>query len=119
MLVAQFILVLLIVFVIDATVTAWRRGDRRHALVIGGSILFFVTVGIVQGVVIGWGIIPMPVTVSLFYQGLVMAMAYELSHDVLHTAALARRLQTSEAGLRESVARFLSLGETAPGTLWM
>src|SRR5438034_1703051 len=119
MLVAQFSLVLLVVFVIDATVTAWRRGDRRHALVIGGSILFFVMVGTVQGVVIGWGIIPMPITVSLFYQGLVMAMAYELSHDVLHAAALARRLQTSEAGLRESEARFRNMANTAPVMIWM
>src|SRR5437773_5047345 len=42
MLVAQFSLLLLVVFVTDATITAWRRGDRRQALVVGGSIVLFV-----------------------------------------------------------------------------
>ena len=30
-----------VMFVVDATVAVWRRGDRRQALVIGGSIVFF------------------------------------------------------------------------------
>src|SRR5205085_1221747 len=37
MLVAQVSLLLLIIFVADATITAWRRGDRRQALLVGGS----------------------------------------------------------------------------------
>src|SRR5436309_1382469 len=102
MLVAQLSLVLLVVFVADAAITAWRRGDRRQAAVVGGSILFFVVLGTAQGVAIGWGLISMPITVSLFYQCLVAAMAYELSYDVLHAAALARRLQASDASVHET-----------------
>src|SRR5205809_5052206 len=41
MLVAQLSLVLLVIFVADATITVWRRGDRRQALIVGGSILLF------------------------------------------------------------------------------
>src|SRR5439155_24089712 len=114
MLVAQLSLVLLVVFVADAAITAWRRGDRRQAAVVGGSILFFVVLGTAQCVAIGWGLISMPITVSLFYQCLVAAMAYELSYDVLHAAALARRLQASEAGLRESEERFRIVADAAP-----
>jgi PAS domain S-box-containing protein len=99
--VAQFSLLLLVIFVADATITAWRRGERRQAFTVGGSILFFVVAGTAQGIAITWGILSMPVTVSLFYQALVVAMAYELSYDLLHAAGLARRLQTTEAGLRE------------------
>ena len=119
MLVAQLSLVLLVVFVADAAITAWRRGDRRQAAVVGGSILFFVVLGTAQGVAIGWGLISMPITVSLFYQCLVAAMAYELSYDVLHAAALARRLQASEAGLRESEERFRIVADAAPVLIWM
>src|SRR5215469_11332603 len=39
MLVAQFSLLLLVIFVVDATITVWRRGDRRRALVVGGSVV--------------------------------------------------------------------------------
>ena len=118
MLVAQFSLLLLVVFVTDAMITVWRRGDRRQALVVGGSTLFFVVLGTAQGVAIGWGFISMPVTVSLFYQCMVAAMACELSYDMLRAAALARQLHASEAGLRG--ARSVSnRGDAAPVLIWM
>src|SRR5256886_6896731 len=71
MLVAQLSLVLLVIFVMDATIAVWRRGDRRQALMVGGSILFFTMAGTVGGITITWGIISMTLTASLLYQGLV------------------------------------------------
>jgi two-component system, LuxR family, sensor kinase FixL len=118
MLVAQLSLLLLVIFVMDAMIVAWRRGDRRQALVVGGGILFFVLLGTAQGVAIGWGFISMPITVSLFYQALVAAMAYELSYDVIHAAALARRLRTSETGLRKFEERVALAAEAAQLGAW-
>src|SRR5260370_12412352 len=40
-LVVQLSLVLLLIFFVDATITVWRRGDRRRALVAGGSAISF------------------------------------------------------------------------------
>src|SRR6266700_6337700 len=88
MLVAQLSLLLLVIFVTDATIAVWRRGDRRQALVVGGSIMLFVVVATAQAMAITWEIISMPLTVSLFYQGIVAAMAYELSYDVLRAARI-------------------------------
>jgi two-component system sensor kinase FixL len=119
MLIAQSSLLLLVIFVVDATITVWRRGDRRKALMVGGSILLFVVMATVQAVGITWGIVSMPMTVSLFYQGLVIAMAYELGCDVLHASALARQLHASEAGLRESEERFRIVANAAPVLIWM
>jgi two-component system sensor kinase FixL len=45
MLVGQLSVVTLAIFVGDASVTAWRRGDRRKALTVGGSAVFFLLVG--------------------------------------------------------------------------
>jgi len=86
---------------------------------VGGSILLFTMAGTGEGVAITWGIISMPVTVSLFYQALVATMAYDLSYKVLRAAALARRLQASEAGLRESEQRFRIVADSAPVLIWM
>src|SRR5256886_1825079 len=119
MLVAQLSLVLLVIFVMDATIAVWRRGDRRQALMVGGSILFFTMAGTVEGITITWGIISMPLTASLFYQGLVVVMACELSYDVVHAAALARQLQASKAGLRESEARINLAANAANLGLWV
>src|SRR5438094_3963786 len=119
MLVAQLSLLLLVIFETDATITAWRRGERRKALMVGGSIVLFVMAGTAEGVVIAWGIISMPVSVSLFYQGIIGAMAYELSYDVLRAATLTRQLQASEAGLRESEERFRVVADSSPVLIWM
>src|SRR6266480_6662456 len=118
MLVAQLSLLLLIIFVSDAMITVWRRGDRRQALVVGGGILFFVVLGTAEGVAIGWGFISMPVAVSLFYQCLVAAMAYELSYEVLRAAQTTQRLQASEAELRETNQRMGLAANAARLVVW-
>lgn len=96
MLVSQLGSLALILFVADAGVTVWRRGDRRKALLVGGSIVFFVLGGQVQTILVFWGSVQAPVIVSLFYLGIVTAMGYELSHDVLRAALLGRELRESE-----------------------
>jgi hypothetical protein len=53
---AQLSLVLLAIFVMDATMAVWRRGDRRKALVVGGSILLFTVAGTAERITITWGI---------------------------------------------------------------
>src|SRR5882757_4850550 len=119
MLVAQFSLLLLVIFVVDATITVWRRGNRRQALVVGGSIVLLVVLASAQAVAITWGIIAMPLTVSLFYLILVAAMAYELSYDLIRTAQVTRQLQASGATLRESEQRFRTVADAAPVLIWM
>jgi two-component system, LuxR family, sensor kinase FixL len=118
MLVAQLSLFLLVVFVTDAMITVWRRGDRRQALVVGGSALFFVVLGTADGAAIAWGLISMPVTVSLFYQCMVAAMACELSYDMVRAAALARQLHASETGLREFEQRVALAADAAQLGVW-
>lgn len=108
MLVAQSSLLLLVIFVIDAAISVWRRGDRRRAVMVGGSIVFFAVTASAQSLAVTWQIISMPLTVSLFFQGLVAVVAWELSYDVVRAASLARRLQASEAGLREFEERVTS-----------
>jgi PAS domain S-box-containing protein len=102
MLVAQFSLLLLVIFVVDATIAVWRRGNRRQALVVGGSVVLLVVLASAQAVAMTWGIVAMPLMVSLFYLILVAAMAYELSYDLIRAAKLTRQLQASEATLRET-----------------
>src|SRR5215471_19125108 len=119
MLVAQFSLLLLVIFVVDAAITVWRRGDHRQALVVGGSIVLLVVLASAQAVATTWGILATPLTVSLFYLILVAAMAYELSYDLIRSAQLTRELQASEATLRESEQRFRIVADAAPVLIWM
>jgi two-component system sensor kinase FixL len=114
MAVGQLSGLLLIVFVADASLTAWRRGDRRKALTVGGAIVGFLVVSMIQTGLVFWTDLRSPVTMSPFFMGLVGAMGYELSRDVLRASQLVRELQTTEASLRESEAR-MSLAVDAAG----
>jgi len=96
MLIGQLSLLLLFIFVADAAVTVWQRGDRRLALSLGGSIVFFVLAGTAQVILTFWGIIHAPITASLFFMAIVAAMGYELSEDVFRAARLSDDLRDSE-----------------------
>lgn len=104
MLIGQLSLLLLTIFVADATLTVWRRGDRRQALVVGGSILLFSVGGAGQAVLVLWGILHLPIMSSLFYLGLVAVMGYEMSRDVLRAARLSDELHESQQGMRLAAA---------------
>ena len=111
--------VLLLVFVADAGITAWRRGDRRKALMVGGSVEFFVLIGFGQSALVFWANLQMPITLSVLYMGMISVMGYELSRDVLRASQLVGELQASEAGLRESEARMSLAVDAADFGLWI
>ena len=111
-------LLLLLVFFVDATITVWRRGDRKRALVLGGSMIFGAILAWHVPLVI-WGIIDIPFFLSFAYSGIVAAMGYELSYDLLHAAQLARQLQASEAELRETQDRMELAANAAELGMWM
>jgi PAS domain S-box-containing protein len=91
-------LLLLLIFCVDATVTVWRRGDRRRALVVGGSMILGAVVAWHVPLVI-WGVIDVPFFLSFAYLGIVLAMGSELGDDMFQAAQLAYKLERSEQRL--------------------
>ncbi len=112
MLVGQLSLLLFAVFFVDASVAAWRRGDRRQALVVGGSLAFFAVGAAIEAVLVLWGFVDAPLTATLLYQGLVAVMGYQLSDDVLRTARLSD-------DLREREQQMALVGDAANVGLWI
>ena len=100
-LVAQLSLLLLIGFFIDATITVWRRHSKR-GLVVGSALILFSLIAVGQVVLVVWGIITIPFLAAFPFLGLLAAMAYELSSDMLRGAQLARELKASEAALHNT-----------------
>jgi PAS domain S-box-containing protein len=97
MLVGQLSLLLWMIFMIDATVTVWRRGERRRALIVGGGAVVFSAHGLVVAVLVAWQLIPTPFLSSVGYLVLLSAMAYELSRGMLRASQLAEDLHESDA----------------------
>jgi len=86
-------------YVADASFRLWRSRDsesRRRALLIGGTLSFFILFTPTQAGLVAAGVLRMPFMVSFPFLGMLLAMGYELSRDVLRAARLARQLRESE-----------------------
>ena len=119
MLVGQLSLLVLLIFVADASATAWRRGDRQKAITVGGSIVFFTLVSTGQSVLVFWGIVQAPIVASMSFMGLVAVMGYELSREAIRAPQLDRKLQVSEAALHENEERMRLAVEGANFGIWI
>ena len=112
MLVGQTSLLLFVVFLTDATLTIWRRGERRSLLILSSAMLIFVVASTGQFVYVFWGGTGSPLTPSLFFMGVVAAMAWEMSREMTRAIQLADDLRESEARM--------SLAAEATGVgVWM
>lgn len=115
---ASLSLLLLGAFLADAAVTVWRRGDRRRALSLGGSMVALVLLPGVNAVLLVQGVYHLPFLVAPFYLPFLGAMSFELSRDLARSAELTRRLQVSEAALRESELRTRQAAQAAQMAIW-
>jgi signal transduction histidine kinase len=101
--VATLASVLFIVYVADALVRAWRRGDpetRRRALIVCGAILAFISLAILETQLIIWKVVQMPVVVAPLFLTLMAAITYELCRGIV----LSRRVERQAQGLRDELA---------------
>lgn len=87
---------LVVLFVLDASIKLWRTGERRRAVIVGGSIIFFFCACRGHALLVEKGLVQTPYLVSFAFLGVIIAMGYELSTDVLRAATLARKLRDSE-----------------------
>jgi PAS domain S-box-containing protein len=112
---------LLLAFVVDASIALWRRGtseNRRRAVVLGGSIVLFIILAAGFSSLIHARVLHAPYLISLPFLGVVLAMGFELSNDILRAAQTAQRLRASETALRESEARMSLAAEAADLVPW-
>jgi PAS domain S-box-containing protein len=108
-------------FVLDASIALWRRGtesDRRRAVLFSGGIIFFLVTAVGHGILVNAGLVNSPYIVGFSFMPTVVAMSYELSHEVLRAAQTAQQLAASEAALRKSEQRMRLAADAADLGLW-
>ena len=104
--------ILLLVFFADATITAWRRGDRQKAVMVGGSAELFMLMAYVTTSPVMWGLATAPVVLSLPYMGMIAVMGYELSRDVLRASELVVDLRRSNQQISDLFGRLIAAQES-------
>ncbi|MGL4809993.1 MAG: PAS domain S-box protein, partial [Giesbergeria sp.] len=118
--VAQIANLLLVAFVVDASLTLWRLGDpvsRRRATVVGGGILACVVLVTGFAMLILAGAVRAPTIMTPGFFIVVAAMGYELSWDLFEAQQTAARLLSSDAELLASGERFRAVVEAAPNAM--
>ena len=101
----MFATLLILVFIVDASIAAWRRGERRQALMVGGSFGFFLLAGMGTSIAVIWGEVQAPVVLSLLYLGVAAVMGYELSSGVLRASQLVQELRKSGKDWKRATGR--------------
>jgi PAS domain S-box-containing protein len=104
---------LVIAFVIDASITLWRRGDeisRRRAWLVGGALTICMVAAPVLVAFVILGVLKAPTLFSPCFLVVVIAMGYELGWDVIYAGRL-------DAKLRSSEERFRSVVESVPNVI--
>jgi two-component system, LuxR family, sensor kinase FixL len=111
MLVGQMSIALFLVFLADAAFTLWRGGERSSKLLMIIIMALFIAVALSQYVRWFWGISRTSMTASMFYLGVVLIMAWEVSLETVW----ARRLSADLDKKNE----FLALAADSAGIgLW-
>lgn len=97
--VAALTIVMFAVYVGDAAVTAWRKGDldlRRRVLTIAGSIIFVIVTTGTLATLTHEQVIKAPYIIAPTFLIVVLSMSFELGVDLLRVAQLTWALRESE-----------------------
>ena len=87
---------LIVIYVLDAAAGAWRRGERRRAALVGGSVATFMVLGGLQAPLIDAGIIEMPYMISFAFLAIVLALSYELVSNAVLASRYAKEIRANE-----------------------
>jgi PAS domain S-box-containing protein len=116
--VGQLSTLVFLVFVVDAGVTVWRRGDRRRALTVCGGMFLFMSVATTHAALVNAGMVRSPYLLAFSYLGVLLAMGQELGADVVRARELAAELRASEAEVLERERRITLAARSAELALW-
>jgi len=94
--IGQIAIVLLMLYFAAASVRAWRHGRRAAAVLVGGSLTFFMLASLARAFIVSWQGGAAPSTVSLFALGVIGVMGYALSADLLRAKRLVVELSERE-----------------------
>jgi len=78
----------LLALVVDAAVSAWKQGQRRRPLALGGAISLTIVLSVVCSQLMTRGILPGPL-ITITFLPIVLAMGFELSAGLIHEKQLA------------------------------
>jgi two-component system sensor kinase FixL len=90
---------IVLLFVVDASVRLYRQGARRRAIFVGGGLTFFLLAAGTHSALVEAGVVRTPYLISWSYLAILIAMGNELTADVCAATKLSRQLRESEESM--------------------
>jgi two-component system, LuxR family, sensor kinase FixL len=118
MLTGQASLLLLMLFILDGGVSAWRRGGGMRSLMLTISIFVGVVAGTVQAILVFWNFAHWPILVTPMFLFVAVVMGSELSLGLLRAVRAERDVQVMDAALSASEERLSLAAEAADAGFW-
>lgn len=88
----------ILIYVADASIRLWRRRDhRRRALMVGGSIILFFVAAMAHVPLVDLGLLQLPYMIGLSFMPIVASMSLEMVQDVVASSRLSRQVAANEA----------------------
>ena len=112
--------VLLVIFIIDASIQLVKKGNKRRAFWIGGSSLFFIFLAGIHTPLVDAGIIQSPYIISFSFLAIIFAMSLEISYSIYEAANLSKEVIANEQrwkSLLENV-QFIVCGVNKDGMIY-
>ena len=88
--------VLIVIFIIEASIRLWKKGEKRRAGWIGGSSLFFILLAGIHTPLVDAGIIHSPYIISFSFLAIILAMSLEISYSVYEASNLSNEVIANE-----------------------
>ena len=98
----QLSVVLFLIYVIDASLMAFKRGRRRPALVLGSSITCAFFLSAVFSALMVKGVLPSPL-IALVFSLIVWAIFFELSFDLIRVKQISRELRENQERMKLAI----------------
>jgi PAS domain S-box-containing protein len=94
--IADITSILIVIFLIDASIRLWRKGNRQRALVVGGATVLFIVIAGIHTPLVDAGIIVSPYAISFAFMAIILAMGLQLSNDVVKSAFYSEEVKRNE-----------------------
>ena len=118
MLMGQASNALLILFILDGGIGAWRRGEGARAMALALGLLASVVLGATHAVLTFWGFVQMPLMITPLLLFIAAAMGFELSFGLLRAARAEHDVELKGAALSVSEQRLSLAAEAADAGFW-
>ena len=93
----------ILAYCVDTAVTVWRRGDSGMATWVGISSVMFIGGRLLDTVLVMWGFVEKPLTVTPFFMGLLISMGYKLTIDVIRLNELTDQIEKEQDVVGEAL----------------